>query len=306
MLRGYDPLREICHWQFIVAFFLMGIFIVSYFLSPAMDTISSLDMEDWSFYTSMVLIVLFPLILASIVLWALWRYRRAKRRRDMLRLAAFAENNPPLAPFQPAPVFWQALPLRIESHLRKNFTLWITLEVVFVVINFLANYAASNNLWKMPSLVSSFAGLLFFALFYSGIGIGAAIQNCSAAYYLLPWLQVNEEGITARYGRDTIPMRWQDIRSFALVSTMPVTFIREKAASRAKKYEAFEISDGENMICWRVATPPRSYRLRQNGEVALSPQDYAAFTQQLAALIVERTGLPLYDFRPPERKTKKR
>ena len=69
---------------------------------------------------------------------------------------------------------------------------------------------------------------------------------------------------------------------------------------------AFEISDGENMICWQVTAPPRVYGLLQNGEVPFSPQGYDLFTRQLAVLIAERTGLPLYDFRPPEQKVKEK
>ncbi|HEY3992183.1 MAG TPA: hypothetical protein VGM01_04795 [Ktedonobacteraceae bacterium] len=129
------------------------------------------------------------------------------------------------------------------------------------------------------------------------------IQNRVTKQYLLPWLDIDNEGITVRYGRDTISIHWNDICYFALTSS--ALLLRSRATS-PQKYETFEISDGENMICWQAAPPARSLRLLQNGEVPLSPQGYTLFTQQLAALIVERTGLPLYDFRMPERKAKRR
>jgi hypothetical protein len=61
--------------------------------------------------------------------------------------------------------------------------------------------------------------------------------------------------------------------------------------------EAFEISDGENAICWLKTEPLSSHRLSRFGKIVLSDEDYAAFTQQLAALIIDKTGLPLYDLR---------
>ena len=60
------------------------------------------------------------------------------------------------------------------------------------------------------------------------------------------------------------------------------------------------------MICWQVASLPRSHHLSLSGQAVASPQDYDAFVQELSTLIVERTRLPLYDFRAPERKRKEK
>ncbi|MBA2285371.1 MAG: hypothetical protein H0W02_07820 [Ktedonobacteraceae bacterium] len=38
-------------------------------------------------------------------------------------------------------------------------------------------------------------------------------------HYLLPSLTINDESITARYGRDTITIAWRDIRHFGLVNS---------------------------------------------------------------------------------------
>jgi hypothetical protein len=48
-----------------------------------------------------------------------------------------------------------------------------------------------------------------------------------------------------------------------------------------------------------------SYDLLWSGETALSAQDYAFLTQQLASLIVAKTGCPLLDLRLPMGKRKK-
>ncbi|HEY3993168.1 MAG TPA: hypothetical protein VGM01_09855 [Ktedonobacteraceae bacterium] len=78
------------------------------------------------------------------------------------------------------------------------------------------------------------------------------------------------------------------------------------SSTPAPEREDFEVSDGENIICWLKAKPFRHHRLFRFGEVALSDEDYTAFTQQLATLIVERTGLPLYDLRLARHKLKKK
>jgi hypothetical protein len=78
-------------------------------------------------------------------------------------------------------------------------------------------------------------------------------------------LAIDDEAITARYGRSTITISWRNIRHFALVdsrtfrqlptSTNPPTFRQVLKAgilspgTAAPEHEAFEISDGENIIC---------------------------------------------------------
>jgi hypothetical protein len=98
------------------------------------------------------------------------------------------------------------------------------------------------------------------------------------------------------------------VRYCALVSSS--TFHRipdSKRAASSFTREAYEISDGENRLCWLEASPFFSYRLLQNGEMALSDQQYTTFARQLASLVIERTGLPLYDFREQKkRKTRRR
>jgi hypothetical protein len=129
-----------------------------------------------------------------------------------------------------------------------------------------------------------------------------------AGRYLLPSLAIDDEAITARYGRSAITIPWRGIRYFALLdsstfrqlptSTNSPTFRQLlktgilSPGTPAPKYEAFEISDGENIICWLKTTPFRHHRLFRFGEIALSDEDYATFTQQLASLLMEKTNLP--------------
>jgi hypothetical protein len=115
-------------------------------------------------------------------------------------------------------------------------------------------------------------------------------------------LRVDNEGMSAHYGRETISIAWKDVRYFALVSD---TAFSKLPSFRASKREAFEISDGKNMICWLVAFPFPSHNLLWPGKTVLSAQDYASLTQQLASLIVAKTDCPLLDFRLPKHRHKK-
>jgi hypothetical protein len=71
-------------------------------------------------------------------------------------------------------------------------------------------------------------------------GIAHAIQQRVAGYYSHPSLQVDDEGISARYGRETISIAWRDVRYFALVSS--TTFSRrpgKRIGSSTAEREAF-------------------------------------------------------------------
>lgn len=302
MLRGYNPLKEFYHWQLIISMITGGLVTLTYILLPGVNNASFLYTQAWSLPVSLILLLCFFLVWVGLPLWSFLRYRHIRQKRDMLRMAAFRGQSLPLAsfqpmPFQPTPFYQRVLPLRLESHLKKGLVIWTGLESLLVGIDWLMNYADYNHLWTMPTFLSSYSPLLGMALGYALIGISMAIQNRIRGFYLLPWLQVDDQGITASYGRDTIAMRWQDIRYFALANTILWRRASTKSAEKAKKFDVFEISDGENMICWQVNAPPSAYCLRLFSEAVRSPQIYEVFTQQMASLIIERTGLPLCDFR---------
>ncbi|MDQ2905823.1 MAG: hypothetical protein M3Y81_20060 [Chloroflexota bacterium] len=233
---------------------------------------------------------------------AIRRKRSEKKQRDPLRKDVINGNSQLLAPIQPSPYAQMlALPVHIEGRLDRPFTrLPIIGVVVFASMIALDIWILLGNPPDLAFLVSSGSAIAI----QIPLWISRAIQKVIAGHYLLPALQVDEDGISARYGRDTISMRWEDVRSFALVSS--VTF------RGTGQREAFELSDGENMICWLVAEPFSAYNLLWSSgapaspQVTLSAQDYVSFTQQLSSLIVAKTGRPLYDLRLPKHKKKSR
>lgn len=306
-LRGYDPLQEIYHWSLIIFLLLDEMIMVSIAFVPAVDTVSFLSSQAWNIKFGIGVVLLFLLAgIASPPLMFL-HYRREKRKREMLRQAALMGSNQPLAPLQPpAALAPLSLPIRLESQLSKSFVQGILIGTLLVILVLALDGVALLGIsWQIPSFLGlflySFSGLVLAAV----AGIARAIQTRVAGYYLHPSLQVDNEGMSARYGRETISIAWRDVRYFALVSS--TTFSKKpgkRARSGTSEREAFEISDGENRICWLVASPFPSYNLLWFGETALSAQDYASLRQQLASLIVAKTGCSLLDFRLPKRKRK--
>ncbi|GCE07160.1 hypothetical protein KDAU_44890 [Dictyobacter aurantiacus] len=191
-----------------------------------------------------------------------------------------------------------------------------------LAVSLVTNYTIVLADSSQPLVYAVAPHLLAMAIIGLGVGMWMEMRLYIAGYYLLPSLTIDDESITARYGRGTITIAWSDIRYFALVdsttfcrlptSDNPPTF-RQLLTSGGTlshlpvpAHEAFEISDGENMICWLKAAPFRHHRLFRFGEVALSGRDYAAFTQQLAALLMEKTNLPVYDLRLATQKSRRK
>lgn len=197
-----------------------------------------------------------------------------------------------------------SLPLRLESRLKRAFLFLPGAWVLFVGALFGFGY-----LWIDGSLGAIAPDLAFvFSLitpFIAILGLGAInlVQVSVAAHYFHPDLQIDEEGLTARYGRDTITIAWRDVRSFVLLnSKLTNAGFNRKAPAR----EAFEILDGENRICWLAHQTLSSSRLLLCDKTKLSDQDYEMFTTQLATLIVTHTELPLLDFRLAEKPRKEK
>jgi hypothetical protein len=300
ILRGYDPLQEIGQWNIISSLLvseliLVGAASVSFYNNEFMLTGGAF----WSIRPGIFVPLL--LLLGTFPCFFTYRsYRREKQERATLRHDALIVNAAGQAQpeFQPLPVSQRfPLPMQIESRPKKLLTtpsvIGGSLFVAAILMNCIMLLASS---WEVPLLLSiivMFMGMVSVISF--GPGIGRDMRLRIAGHYLLPSLTIDDVAITARYGHDTITIAWHDIRHFALVSS--ATFRSLPGSKIISKREAFEISDSENIICWLKAEPLSSHRLFRFGEVALSDEDYAAFTQQLAALIMARTGLPLYDLR---------
>lgn len=96
------------------------------------------------------------------------------------------------------------------------------------------------------------------------------------------WIEVSEEGLTIRtlFRRQSI--RWQEARLFAIDATVKTTALPDH----------YELSSATTILRWsRELTYPHLTRFS-------SPfQEYSQHMESLLALIVARTGLPLYDLR---------
>lgn len=300
MLRGYDPLKEIYHWTLIIFLLIDEMVLVSLAYMPV-NSISTLTGDAWNIpFWSFLSIIMLLAILSPFI--SFMRFQREKRRRDALRQEVPLGNSRLLAPIQPfaaRPTF--SLPIRLESQLKKDFVRGVIIGVPFFLAFLALDYIAlSGNPWELPSFLTVFVYPLCALIPALVSGLGRAILTRVAGHYLHPSLEIDDEGINACYGRETISIAWQDVRYFALVNGKVWSKVVGKRGSPER--EAFEISDGENMICWLATEPFSSYRLLWSSEATLSARDYTSLTQQLASLIVAKTDLPLLDFRLFKRK----
>lgn len=305
LLRGYDPLKECVQWNTLAGCLGGLLIVVSLLASPSFMNGTLPAGAVWTSLTIFLFAGLFLIAGAGPVLPIRIRAQREERLRNALRQSALQGEIHDLAlPHVGSSARALGLPLRLESRLSRAFLFLFGAWVLFVCVLFLFGY-----LWIAGSLGAIAPDLTFaFSLltpFMTMLGLGAInlVQISVAAHYFHPDLQIDEEGLTARYGRDTITIAWHDVRSFALLNSK-LTYAGFKRKAPAQ--EAFEISDGENRICWLAHQTLSSSRQLLCDETRLSDQDYEAFTTQLATLIVARTALPLLDFRLVEKPGKEK
>lgn len=301
LLLGYDPLQEIYQWNMISVVLLGELLLVCVALVPLYNNLSLMASDSiWGIRPS--IIIPFLLLLFVIPHFFKWkRYRSEKQQREILRREALSLSAPDQALTQSrSSLHGLSLPIEIESRQKSFFSIQTIFGICFLIVLLMINYVTVlAGSWEMPSwfmIVPTILGVAMVPSLY--VGIGRTVRLRIAGHYLLPSLKIDDEAITARYQHDTISISWRDVRYFGLVSS--ATFFKlpgKQGTQNPPEREAFEISDSENSICWLKASPFRSHRLFWFGEVELSDKDYAAFTQQLASIIMERTGLPLYDLR---------
>lgn len=299
-LRGYSPLKEIYQWSLIIYLLAGEMVLVSTASSPLMNNLGFMDGASGSLRFALFFLLFYALFGIAYPLLPFLRYHREKRRRDALRGEALRAESSSLAPIQPSSPRGFFLPSCLESSAKR----FVSLQVFMIALLIIALLVINNILilggfWRVPFMVAIIPYATGTILPGIMIGVARIVQVHMVEHYLFPSLHIDDHGITARYGRqDTISVHWQDIRSFALVNSTTFGNVSgQRTTSGVAKREAFELSDGENTICWLAGVPPRSYRLSLSNEVALSAQDYVAFTSQLTSLIVARTGLPLSDLR---------
>lgn len=301
LLHGYDPFKEWVHWN-ILAGILAGMLAGMGFISSPPFLNGSLPAgELWTGISVLLLVVLF-LVICVVPVLPLWTHiRREERQRNSWRRNALQGID--LRPVSPQPVAseWPlSLPSHLESRISHALFTVIGAGGLIVVTVFLSGYLwISGDAGAFSPVLGELFSVLELIAVFSSLGIVHLIQRYIMAHYLHPQLSIDAESITARYGRDTITMAWRDVRYFALInSRLPNAGLYRKASW----CEAFEISDGENRVCWLAHQPLSSSRLFTLDGTDLREAGYAKFTQQLAALIMERAQLPLLDFRLEEKK----
>lgn len=316
MLRGYDPLKAIHQGNLILVLFSSELILIGFASLPTFDSaFFYASSAFWGIRSGMIMP--FLLLLGIIPLLLTYKhYRDEEQTRTEQRQAAliYAETGQMPEQKQLSPTVQQwPLPMQVTSQQKRAFTWRIMVEIALLVASLIADSAVIFTSPSQPRFLYALPGLLGIMIIALSLVVWLEMRLPIAAHYLHPSLTIDDKAITARYGHDTISIAWHDIHYFALVSSVtfhqlpttdkPPTFRQILKAGITYSHistpdnEAFEISDGENIICWLKATPLRHHRLSRFGKIALSDEDYTAFTQQLAALIMARTGLPLYDLR---------
>ncbi len=95
---------------------------------------------------------------------------------------------------------------------------------------------------------------------------------------------VDERGLSSTYQGITSTINWSDARLFAVLNPDKPSTMR-----------FYELSNEHTVVHW-VNMPTRTLLQRRENMVYV---EYRRKVQALLALIVARTGLPLYDLSPP-------
>ncbi|MBO0796159.1 MAG: hypothetical protein J2P36_35150 [Ktedonobacteraceae bacterium] len=287
MLRGYDPFQELYRWMR-VFFFLLGLAVAVDILLSQTTTYTESSQGAVGIGLTVFGLAL-PLLIFIIEIALLLPQSRSLKKLRQQRAAVLAGTSLPRAIQQPVTnVVLMSLPLQVRRRLRRGFltTIIVMLAIFMIGLILVQIPLLIPNPYALPEAVLFGSSILWIIilnlltyplLFLIAITIG---------HYMLPELDIDDSGITARCGRDTVTMAWQDIRYFALSNSNMIA--RRKGLIKAYMYE---ICDGENIINWAPNTRTvKTYKM-----------DHAAYdtlaSEQLPALVVARTGLPLLDLR---------
>jgi len=238
MLRGYDPLREMYQWKLVSLLFFSELLLVGLASIPTYNSAWLLaEGGVWGIHPGAF--VPFLLLLGTIPFLLVYKhYRKERRARAELRREALVLHEVDQVPaqIQPSPAFQKLLlPVQIEYRRKRSFTNRVLLEILLLVASLVGNYTiALVNPSEPRFLYAAVPGLLAIAIIGLSVGIWLEMRLPIAGRYLLPSLAIDDEAITARYGRSTITIPWRNIRHFALVdsstfrqlptSTNPPTF----------------------------------------------------------------------------------
>lgn len=267
MLRGYDPLKENSQWRAIVSLLAGELILVGIALSPTYNSLyfTTLKWHGVPFWILPLLYIIFAIAFPPLNYFS---YKRENLRREALRQEVLKGTDHLLASRQPLVSSEYSLPLTAKRQL-KPLTLIGSVIYVLLALAFcaLAVIMAFSSSWRVPAFLAigvyGVSGLTAFLPLY----VNPPMQNLITHHYLHPLLQIDEDSITAYYGQQAIVMRWQDVRYFALTSSAALR--KELLTANSFKRVAYEICDGENIICWIGATLNAGYNWEERPELDL-------------------------------------
>ncbi|HEU5379078.1 MAG TPA: hypothetical protein VFV38_26945 [Ktedonobacteraceae bacterium] len=287
MLRGYHPLKEIYRWErviFALCFLSFGVLELGDLVEHS--DVASPGAENIAFF------LVFPLTFLCI--WLLFLSPVKRRLMKLFRLQRTIltgqGGSMPVALSDSAPVE-VSLPVSVSTCSSRSIWRMLSFFLPFLVgcVLFLQLPFFLPDPYLIPSeilvIIPSFLGLFF--LFPIDLAL-----PITADFYLLPSLELDENGIRARYGRDSVSIAWQHLCFFALVEYKRfgnTDNFSLKPRSRREWVQIYIICDGENTIAW-YADP----RGKMQNPSSLSIEEYAKLLEkQLPALVGRKTGLPL-------------
>lgn len=233
-------------------------------------------------------IFLVPYVMLLIVgAFAIFRYRLNLKRLDQRRERALQGDRSLLAREQPLPdPNMLPLPTTIKLDQSRRAVVFLGLVIAFVVfipfvIGIVAGLSQSHH-----SL--SYDALLLAVLIILGGAMVALLVALVLFFFLLRsqlifTIIVDERGLSSTYQGITSSINWSDARLFAVLNPEKPSVMR-----------FYELSNEQTVVRW-VNMPARL--LFRRGETMVYIE-YRRNVQALLALIVARTGLPLYDLSP--------
>ncbi|MHB8598683.1 MAG: hypothetical protein ACYDER_17940 [Ktedonobacteraceae bacterium] len=287
MIRA-NPLLETYQMLFVLWFIVIGLMLVMFIGGIVISVIVRPGSDELTKLLSFVSLygLLFLGFITSFVTTI--TQRRYWQRIERRRLAAAGGDPSLLASEQSiANLAALQLPCKIEVRMGNGaILLLIAMSLVFaLVFSSVSSWLNDGFLFISPDrfhnflvLFSIFGGsmvIVLLALFLSPVGLGR--QK----------VEVTEQGLRVRYGGKRSVMRWEEVRLFAMYNT----YSMQKNGSTI----TYELSSATDIARWAWVLRPNSLHIQM---VPTGPfEEYTRQMQALCALIVARTGLPLYDLR---------
>ena len=249
MLQGNDPFQEQYRWTRVFIYLMALALVLALFLSLNANYSESYNTVIIVFMFVYLALILFIFIGATALLQFQSKSFKQLRQRRSLVLSGQSfprAEQQPVAPTKPI-----ELPQRVRKNLRRG----IPISAIILPILYCACQVVLllpllvPNPYILPDLVfessSVFTMIAIFSLIYAALIPLISIT----AYYMLPALDIDDNGITAHYGQYHVSLAWQDIRYFAISNDKQIANPRA-----AVKTFVYEICDGKNIINWMPNT----------------------------------------------------